>query len=439
MDHYIYDFGKVFTRIDKNFAYNIGNFRTFQEDAKILKQLLAYIAVTYQDQDLFGFFKLDPKKFAKTMYLNDRKLFSIHPDPYFKKHHPKATILIDQEQKKGRMSEHRTWSSYLENALYLLANYSFINDYRTKEGNKIIVSTERFNYLDDIKFKLVKTGKTKKIVYYYKPNEKFIKNLQSYFLNIDIQKFNVLKKPNLEEAYVSITNSVNNESVKGINAITYSVDALADILNVDSYAKFSQYKSKITEKFERLKNTIGEDIPGLDLTWINPSTSIGGHIATIGSETPTVKYKSVPIVSWNKLTKKEKDEIDRKTFKNIFDTQLTRSLIHAYLNMNKVKSSIFDDEETKKKGFYNWFFSEEDLDIKQIQFKHSYVEVYKNTLNLSNLEQDFTSVIKYLSKIQSEHNCIKYIDNKLLFVTKEKTVEFSHLYQLINHVLESKK
>lgn len=419
-------------RVDKNIAFNILAFRAFDDDAKILKAILLYMAINHQEEDLFGFYKLDPKTFAKLMFLSESHLFRMHPKPFFIENDPKARVLIENEQINGRMSHHRTWSTYFENALYMLTNKSIIDDYRIKEGNKSIISTQRFNFIDEIRFELIKTGKTKRIMYYYKPNKKYEDNLKTYFLNTKIEKYNALKKPKLDEAYLDILNRINNANVKGLNAITFNIDDIATILQIEPYKRFSAYKNKISEKFEVLKKTIGNDIKGLDLTWANPNDSLGSHISNLQMDKPKVIYKNVAIISWDRLTKEEKSKKDSNIFKNIFDTELTRALIQAFFNTHEAK--LTNDEERKKIAFYVWMFSDQDMDIKQIKFNDTYVEVYKNTKSLKPYAEDFVKVLKYVVKVQSKHNCISFNNDKLYLQLKDKKVEFKHLYELLNYI-----
>lgn len=419
-------------RVDKNVAFNIAAFREFGDDSKILKAIIIYMAINHQEEDLFGFYKLDPKKFAKEMYLQESHLFRMHPSPFFIEHDPNARVLIDNEQKEGRMSSHRTWSTYFENALYILTNRSIIDDYRYKEGNKTIVSTRRFNFIDEIRFELVKTGKTKRILYYYKPNKIYEENLKTYFLNTKIQKYNRLKKPKLDEAYLDILNRINNTNIKNLNSIKFSIDTLANILQVKPYKRFSSYKIKVTEKFEVLRKVIDNDIRNLQLTWANPSKNIGTYISKVDKTKPKVIYDNIAIISWERLTKKEQSAKDSKTYKNLFETELNRSLIKAFFRSNRIKLKSHD-EDYKKKLFYSWILSENDMDIKEIKYQDTYLFVYKNTDNIKSHTKTFLKTLKYLAKLKEEHDCFRFSNDLLYFVTKDKETQFKHFYELLNH------
>jgi len=95
-------------RVDKNIAFNITTFREFDKDANIIIAILLYTAINHQEEDLFGFYKIDPENFSKKMGLNKNHLFRMHPSPYFLENDPDAKTLLEQEKIEGRMSKYRT-------------------------------------------------------------------------------------------------------------------------------------------------------------------------------------------------------------------------------------------------------------------------------------------------------------------------------------------
>lgn len=425
-------------RVDKNFAFNIQEFRVFEEDSKLLKALIIYMAWNNQ-KDLFGFYKIDPANFAKIMFFNKNHLFQIHPNPK-QLQLKNAVDLLAKESLHGRMTEFRTWSSYLENALFILNNEKIIKDYRYKTDKKAISSIKSFTFLDEIQFEIVKTGKTKKIIYKYIPNEKFQENLKNYFLNTKLNKYNVLKKPNLDEAYLDILNRINNCNAKNENSITFNLDNFASILGIGKYKSFSKYKLKISSKFELLKKTIGSDVKDLELIWgkrKGHAQSLVSKLSANSKRTTTassVNYDNIPIITWRAESKDELRIKDSETFKNIFDTELIKELTKAYFWSNNTEIDELD-EFNKKKSFYAWFFSEKDMDVKSIKFQDTYVDVYKSTDGLAFQENKFNETIKRLIKIKSEvPNFITLTSNGLLHLKfpNGDSKKFEHLYEVIN-------
>ncbi|MEM7487334.1 MAG: hypothetical protein AAF348_19165 [Bacteroidota bacterium] len=426
-------------RVDKNVAFNIMSFRELGEDAKLIKAVLLYTALNHQEEDLFGFYRLDPKKFAKSMFLTESHLYRLHPSPYFMEHDPRAEEKLERESNdpKGRMSEWRTWRTYLENALYILTNQNIVDDYRFKDNNKTIITTSRFNFFDEITFKLEKSGKTHRIIYYYKPNVKYENNLKQYFLLGEIKKYNLLKKPKLDDAYLDILNRIANANSKGVNSLKFSIDLLAEILGIKKYKRFSDWKAKVTEKFDRLRAVIGEDIKGLELTWINPNDTVGDHVELVETGTK-VRVDNVALITWDRMTIEEKRQKDSKTFKNIFDTELTRAFVQTYFNTYEGKL-VGLSEDRKKELFYEWFFSDVDMDIKEVKYKDTYVEIYKGSKGMNAYSREFLKVLEYATKAQAKYKCISFENDQLVLYFKDKKVTFKHLYQLIHHFQEMKK
>ena len=426
-------------RIDKNVAFNILSFRDLGDDAKIIKALLIYTALNHQEEDLFGFYRLDPKKFADTMSLQESHLYRLHPNPYFLTHDPKAQEKLQREEDapKGRMSQWRTWRTYLENALYILTNQSIVDDYRFKDETKTIITTSRFNFFDEITFKLEKTGKTYRVIYYYKPNKKYEDNLKQYFLLGEIKKYNELKKPNLEDAYLDLLNRIGNANAKNINSILFSIDTLSSILGLKKYSRFSDQKRAVTKKFNKLCTVIGKDIKGLQLTWVNPNDNIGDYIGKV-QHGVKVKVNNVAMISWDRITAEEKRKKDSKNFKNIFDTELTRAFIQAFFNKYSGKLAGLS-EDRKKQLFYEWFFSDVDMDIKEIKYENTYLDIYKNSKGMGAHSREFFKVVAYSIKIQEKYNCISFENDRLKLYLKDKKITFRHLYQLLERLEEMTK
>ena len=433
-----YNINPLPVRIDKNFAFHISSFKDlFAEDAKLLKAVIFYMAINFQDKDLFGFYKLDPKDFADKLKFNKPLLFSIHKNPFFMTHDVNAEKLLFLEEKHGRNSEYRTWKTVLENALYILTNKSFIDDYRIREQGKTVVETERFNFIDKIRFEHIKTGKTKKIVYYYKPNPLFEQNLKTYFIGTFTEHFVALRKSNLEEAYLNLLNRINNRASKGFNSIEFSIDTIATLLNINKYKEFSLYKRKVTSKFKKLKISLDQQVKELQLTWIKPTstTAVSNLIESIVIPNKNVKYDNIALISWESYTKEETYKRNEKVYNNIFDVELNRKLIESYFNTHQGKLLNFD-EEIKKASFYKWIFSLDEMNIKSATYISCYIEIKKNNKNIEYDTSFFLKSLVYISQIQKKYDCFKLRRNQIVLSLKDKKIVFNHFYEIINHFSE---
>lgn len=406
-------------RLDKNVAFNILEFRQYDQDASILKALLFYIAYNNQT-DLFGYCALDPAQFSSLLKISLNRLFRMHPNPEFLKHHG-AQDKLKLEQKHGRMSTYRTWSTYLENALYILNTKVIVKDYRYHEKDKIIIESKNFTFLEEIRFVLKKTGKTHKVIYYYKPSEKFEANLKQYFLDTKLNKFAALKRSSLDDAYLDLLNRINNASAKNLYSIFFNIDDFADILAIKPYSRFSMYKRKINEKFNKLCQVIDKDVEGLELTWIKGQDQ---------------KVAANPVISWSKPPKKAVDNKNETVFKNIFDTELVKSLVKRFFETQQKRISILNEDQ-KISAFYQWFFSYDDLDIKEIVFKATYIEVYKNTKFLKKELERFNKMLLHMCKNQEKHKMIgSTAEGKVYLRVNDRKIMFDFLYDLFNYYQE---
>ncbi|CAH8296019.1 hypothetical protein EV196_11327 [Mariniflexile fucanivorans] len=430
IDTNVYEYKNI--RIDKNFAFNIQVFRSYNEDAKIIKAILIYMAYDSQ-KDLFGFYRIDPEVFADVMFFQKSNLFRIHPNPkQFESIN--AQKLIKLEEKHGRMSAYRTWSNYIENALYILNTENILTDYRYKTDTKAVASVKRFNFIDEIEYELETVGKTKKIIYKYKPNEKFEENLKSYFLNTNVDIYNALKKPNLDDAYLELLNRINNCNIKNINSIAFNLNDFAAILSIKPYTRFSNYKSKINQKFETLKKAIGNDVKGLKLVWGKNSDHIEtlNNALVVNQKNTRVKYDNIPILTWDKLTKEELQKKDTKTFVTLFNQELFKGLAKACFS--KYENKIMDlSPGDKICFFYEWFFSSSDLDIKIIKYKDTYLEIYKTTKALPSFSGDFEMLIKALTSAYKKHKAISFNEEEITFSSKKGVKVFRHVYELLDY------
>tara|TARA_R110000744_G_scaffold380545_1_gene501904 strand:- start:2784 stop:4154 length:1371 start_codon:yes stop_codon:yes gene_type:complete len=422
-------------RIDKNFAFHISSFKElFGEDSKLIKAIIFYMAVNFQQKDLFGFYKLDPKEFCDKLKYHQSHLSYIHKNPFFLAHDPNAQQLLHLEQKHGRNSVHRTWSTVLENALYILTNRSFIDDYRVRKQNKTVVETQRFNFIDTIRFEHVKTGKTKKTVYYYKPNPLFEENLRTYFIGSFTSHFTSLRQNNLDDSYLNLLNRINNATSNKLSGIQFSIGALAEILNISEYKRFALYKRKVTAKFDTLIPFLDSHFKGLQLTWIKPSSvsATSDLIESIVIPNSKVNYENIALVTWEIYSKEETAKNNQKTYDNIFDTELARNIIKAYFDTHEGKL-LNADEEDKKLSFYKWVFSPNDMQLKKATYITTYGAIKKHQINIEQHASFYLKTLVYISAIQEKHNCIHFEKNTIKLSLKGKEIIFNQLYELTNY------
>ncbi len=171
---------------------------------RIPEALLQYICYEHQ-WNMFGYGRLDPVEFSKSFKFSRQFLVSRHEEPY--------QLQLRKIIQKGRKSNRRQvrtplteqndilCTNRLENALYILANYALKVTSTSVLEDKTLV--RQYGFLRVIEsFAMVQDGKTGKVVYLYKLDDKFRRNLSSLYLTTRRDSFVSLRKSGLGVLYI---------------------------------------------------------------------------------------------------------------------------------------------------------------------------------------------------------------------------------------------
>jgi len=410
-------------RIDQHFAYNITNFKDYsKEDEQLLKDLIIYMSRSFQ-KNLFGFIDIDVADFCRVMKLTRGNVVGKHSDPIFYKlfkEHSKKKHLELQE-KHGTMSRFRIWDSKLENALLILKNERFYFSEEQTSGKNKKINILDFSYIKEINIIYKKVGKTRKIIYQYKPTEEFEQKLIKFFLETNLNIYISLRKPSLEDFYLKLIHRMQSSQRKGENTIFYNINELADLMNVsadniDQPKGFSYVKQNINRKFNKhFVKEPKEDLKNISLSWKK-----GNHS----------KYNNIAVISWAKMDLSIIKANENAIYIDLFFTEMLKSLSvnfqDNYMVMEFDKIKLF-------KNFVLWLFSSKDNDVKKSIYVATYSKIRGN--KGSSIEKagvffaDLTSIGIYIQK----YNLIKYSDDTILFEDKEKgkIIEFNELKDFI--------
>lgn len=436
-------------RIDKNIADNFKALEdTLPKDvSKYVKAILFYMALNRQ-KDLFGFYKLDLAEFADSMGFDPANIKRFHKNPrQLTDLGNKVQYYLEKEKKDTRHSTSRLWRSNFENALYILSTQSFVNEYRYKTETKAVVGTKSIQFIEDFSAEMISVGKTKKVVYKYKPNPLFEESLKTYFLNANLSKINQLRKPRLVGAYLRILNEVHANNYKNKNAKTFSLREMSSILDIGSYSQVPRLKTKITKKFEKLVEIVGSDIKGLSLTWgvgnigeTNAIEYLDDQLSIFKSNTKTLnKSLSIPIITWDLLSKDEQSKKDSIIFKKMFNQELIKNL--SQFCFSAYEKDVFrSSEEFKMKFFYDWFFSEIDLAQKKIKYQSTYLDIYKNTKSEAAFSDDYFEAVNGLSYAY-KNGSLEFnsnFDTILLHLKNKESKSFNNIYETITWYIDFK-
>lgn len=198
--------GELF-RFDKNFASNMDQVSALADDGGggLLRSVLYYLADSYQHNILdIGLFDVDD--FAKKYGFSVKFLRKPHPSPYHLQNLGEQAKRAYREgllTSRRDVSDSKVWDTYIENALYLLMARPFTFDtiggfFRVDES--IYKATGACQVLKSLS--AVYVGK--KLYYRYELNGDFMRNLSSYYANVDRRSLVATRSKNLDVLYLAV-------------------------------------------------------------------------------------------------------------------------------------------------------------------------------------------------------------------------------------------
>ena len=244
------------TRFDKNLAHNTYDFDKFAQDATLIRNLVVYIAFSYQE-DLWGYGTLDPAKFARHMgYKDHRSLYKKAPEPaQLQGLKPAAAQAL-----RDNALEY-VWDDLLDNALYKMAHVPLSLSY----GGKA-VSGQNYVHIDTMLIlKSVSVyfekHRPQKRYYHYQASQEFTANLSRYFLMLNLGSFTRLRGNRLQPLYLYLCNL--RETLRLKNTLgTPHFDMICKYAGVNDREP-KQRKKKINQKLDMIR----QKAPELGLAW----------------------------------------------------------------------------------------------------------------------------------------------------------------------------
>ncbi len=171
---------------------------------RIPEALLEFICYEHQ-WNIFGYGVLDPSEFARSFKFSRQYLLTRHDDPY----QLQLRKILRKSQRENRRRTRLPYAGQdelicgnrLENALFILANYSLkVTSTAVLEDKTLIRQYGFLRVIDS--FSMVQEGKTGKISYTYKLDRNFRRNLSSLYLTTRKDSFVFLRKSGLGVLYV---------------------------------------------------------------------------------------------------------------------------------------------------------------------------------------------------------------------------------------------
>lgn len=417
-------------RLDKNFAFHIDVFKKYKEDEELIKSLILYFSFNFQ-KNLFGFSTLDPAHFCKVMRHGEENVKRKHPNPIFHEVSGRSKEESERLQKEfGRVSKYRILDSRLENALLILKYEKTLDTYMTKDEFADIISLKDFRYIEELDVIIKKTGKTEKLNYQYKLNEKFEFNLKKFFFNAQINHYNTLRESNLGDWYLKILSRITSESKKGNSKIYYNIEELAKVMKISTNTLhkkggFSQLKKQINNKFKnKFLPIVGEDIKDLELKWIKGEES---------------RYQNIPVIHWRRNNDELNKKVDQMIYNDLFYTEFFKDVSLYYFN-NYDKFSKYDDKLNS--AFLDWLLDGSDYEIKIGYYVANYADILGKHDDIQKLAIGFLDKLGQLGKVNAIYKILYFENGKYVFHNKTRNntyLRYTEIKDFLNELIDNFK
>ena len=244
------------TRFDKNLAHNTYDFERYAEDATLIRNLVVYIAFSYQE-DLFGYGTLDPAKFARHMgYKDHRSLYKKAPEPAQLQGLKPAALQALREN-----DDDYVWDDLLDNALYKMAHQPLSLSFGGKiAAGQSYARIDTMLILNSVSVYFDPKNPQKRY-YKYQASKDFITNLSRYFLMLNLGSFTRLRENRLQPLYLYLCNL--RETLRLKNTVgTPHFDMICNYAGINDREP-KQRKKKINKKLALIQ----QKAPELHLDW----------------------------------------------------------------------------------------------------------------------------------------------------------------------------
>lgn len=238
---------------------------------RVPEALLQFICYEHQ-WNLFGYGRLDPAEFARLFRFSRSFLLGRHEDPYQLR--LRRTLKGGGARNLRRRSaveipqEEILCTNRIENALFILANYALnVTSTSVQEDNTLV---RRFGFLRVIEsFSLVQDGRTGKIVYTYKLDDKFRRNLSSLYLTASRESLVSLRRSGLGALYVFLLRLRDALFAEGRTATlpdrTPGFDYLCSLASVPAYPEIKYRKRDLRRALAKVRESTELDF---DVEWV---------------------------------------------------------------------------------------------------------------------------------------------------------------------------
>ena len=333
---------------------------------RVAESLLQYICYEHQ-YNIFGYGYLDPSDFERRFNYSRQYLAEKSIAPYQRQIKPigrKEDKSLDlrrrilPEHPKDVLYENR-----LENALFVLENYPLGVTCTIVQTDKQLIRT--FRSIRVLKeFSIIQDHETGKVTYRYLLEEDFRRNLDTLYLNVNINSLVALRKSNLSPLYFTLVKLRNalyaDKRTETTPENTPQFSYLCSLANINEKQELKYRKRDLNRVFDKL----------------NRETELDFSVIWTADQN---KQKYLPIFRFNP-TDSEKAQFDNEHIKKI--QRLDERIIIAVneLKYNLIAACPMDRKQygdDAEEYFFNWIKNANRLTLSEIDtcFSRTFINI----------------------------------------------------------------
>ncbi len=350
---------------------------------RIPEALLQYICYEHQ-WNVFGYGVLDPSVFANSFRFSGNYLLSAHENPYqlqlrkiLKNGIRKVNRLKARSSHKGQ--DEFICANRLENALFILANYQLNVTSTSVIDDRILV--RQIGFLRVIEsFAMIQDLKTGKILYTYRLNDNFRRNLSSLYLTAKRGSFISLRRSGLGVLYTFLLTLRDAVFAKGRSST--EINNTPDFEHLCSLADISQNKEPKYRKrdlnlaFDKIRKVTELEF---DVEWVK-GDGIERYVPLLHF-IPSLDFTSESVANVRRYN--ERISVAVLEFK------------HNLAEICPYPGNRFDSEA--EKYFYSWLKTDNPEEIRSIRFA-----LEKTFVNLGcGIPGDIAQRVSYMQHLAS--------------------------------------
>lgn len=325
----------------------------------IPEALLEFICYEHQ-YNIFGYGLLDPAEFAKQFHFSFHYLVGKHETPYQLQLRKLLKNEAPQQNRRSRQIREQLSQdevmclNRIENALFILANYSLnVTSTSVQEDQTLIRQHGYLRVLEQ--FSVIQDGRTGKIRYAYKLDDKFRRNLTSMYLTTRRDSLVALRKSRLGPMYVFLLKLREALFAEGRDRTfadnTPEFEYLCKIAGVAEYEEAKYRKRDLNKALKKINEVTELDFR---VEWVK------GY----GNERYTPLFYFIP---QNGKTVDAPGSLAMRVARNSERTDIAvHEFIHNLVELCPFRGNRFDDDA--EAFFSKWLLSERPEDIRVFSF-----------------------------------------------------------------------